>query len=81
MDAREQAGDGRPLGGRDAPWAFASQEEAQAALEEVARYCAHRCPIRLKCAEEACRLYRVEGEALHYLREGEAAPAREVIAL
>jgi hypothetical protein len=53
------------LAGRDdlETWTPESDAEAQAAIASVAAYCRDYCPVRLQCAEDACRLYRLESRA------------------
>jgi hypothetical protein len=44
-------------------WTPGTEAEAQDAITAVAAYCRDYCPVRLQCAEEACRLFRLEGRA------------------
>lgn len=55
------------LGSGDADWLPGDEAEAQAAVDEISRYCGRYCPARLACVEEDCRLYRIEGAALEKL--------------
>lgn len=52
-------------------WTPTSEAEAHGAIASVGAYCRDYCPVRTACAEDACRLYRLEGrsaESLGYHR-------------
>ena len=68
------------LAGLDAPWAPADAADAQDATRAIAAYCRDFCPVVHACVEDRCRLYRLEGEAQRFLREG-PDPGEGVIAL
>lgn len=57
-----------PLRGVDLEtWTPGDANEASAAINAVADYCRDYCPVRLSCAEDRCRLYRLERRAAEVL--------------
>ncbi len=58
------------LDGLDAPWTPPDAATARAAMAAVAHVCQTYCPVVDHCVAERCRLYRLEQEAVRFLREG-----------
>ncbi len=65
------------LDGLDAPWTPPDAATAHAAMAAVAHVCMTYCPVRLCCVAMRCRFYRLEQEAVRFLREG-PEPSRSV---
>lgn len=59
-------------------WTPTGEDESVETIRSVARYCKTYCPIRLECAGDACRLYRLEGRAAENLGLAPPGPAEEV---
>jgi len=78
MDARKPARFGRQVGeGSGLGLAPRTVEEAAQALEAVGRYC-DSCPIRARCPEEVCAVWREEATALAILAGAEVPAAHGV---
>ncbi len=58
------------LAGLDAPWTPSDAATARAAMAAVAHVCVTYCEVVDHCVAERCRLYRLEQEAVRFLREG-----------
>lgn len=65
----DQPNGGSQVGGGDAGGHGAprTRQEAEAALEYTSAYC-RNCPIRERCVQEACAIYRAEAAAVAILR-------------